>query len=69
MLLLDFLSLTTYFSNTILYYIIMIENGEIVQIGTYEHLKNDEGIFADFIKNYLDKNQLESKLSGNCFKW
>jgi ABC-type transport system involved in cytochrome bd biosynthesis fused ATPase/permease subunit len=38
--------------------IIMIENGEIVQIGTYEQLKNDKGIFADFIKNYLEKNQI-----------
>jgi len=38
--------------------IIMIENGEIAQIGTYEQLKNDDGIFADFIKNYLNKNQI-----------
>ncbi len=36
----------------------MIENGEIAQIGTYEQLKNDDGIFADFIKNYLNKNQI-----------
>ena len=33
--------------------IIMIDNGQIMQIGTYEALKNREGPFADFIKNYL----------------
>ena len=44
--------------------IIMIENGEIVQTGTYEQLKNDEGIFADFISNYLSKAQVEVQLNS-----
>jgi len=39
--------------------IIMIDNGEIVQIGTYESLKNENsGYFSDFIKNHLNKTQL-----------
>jgi ATP-binding cassette subfamily C (CFTR/MRP) protein 1 len=34
--------------------IIMLDNGEIIQTGTYDELKNDKnGYFADFIKSYL----------------
>ena len=44
--------------------IIMIENGEIIQAGTYEQLKNDNGVFADFISNYLSKAQVEDHLIG-----
>ena len=33
--------------------IIMIDNGAIVEAGTYDELKKKEGQFAEFIKNYL----------------
>jgi ABC-type multidrug transport system fused ATPase/permease subunit len=42
--------------------IIMIDNGEIVQIGTYDNLKNENtGYFSDFIKNYLNKANSNSE--------
>ncbi len=42
--------------------IIMIDNGEIVQIGTYDSLKNENsGYFSDFIKNHLNKTNSNSE--------
>ena len=35
--------------------ILMIENGEIVQKGTYKELKNQDGLFSYFTKNFLEK--------------
>ena len=35
--------------------IVMIENGEIAQIGTYQQLKNRDGLFSYFTKNCLEK--------------
>ena len=46
----------------------MIENGEIVQSGTYEELIKNEGLFNNFMKNYLNKNEPENKKTGNVFK-
>lgn len=43
--------------------IVMLENGEIVEKGTYEQLTNDGGVFADFMKNYLSLAQLKMSSS------
>ena len=37
----------------------MLENGEIKKIGTFEQLKNDQGLFADFIKDYSNSAQMK----------
>ena len=39
----------------------MLENGEIKQIGTYEQLKNDLGLFAEFIKDYSNSVQMKEE--------
>ncbi len=50
----------------------MIEDGEIIQNGNYDYLKVQQGAFADFIKNYLEKKQstihsIQSKLNFSQF--
>ena len=42
----------------------MLENGAIVEMGTYEELKGLNGAFALFIKAYLENQEktVESKL-------
>lgn len=37
--------------------ILMIENGTIVECGTYDNLKNLNGKFASFIKTYLENHE------------
>lgn len=39
----------------------MIQNGSIVQIGTYEELLNEQGKFKDFIKLYLKDKESNKK--------
>ena len=34
----------------------MVENGEIIEAGTYEQLSNRAGLFAEFINSYLTPN-------------
>lgn len=34
--------------------IIMLENGSIAEMGTFEELKQKQGIFNDFVKNHLN---------------
>jgi hypothetical protein len=46
--------------------IIMIENGNIVEMGTYDELRNLNGFFSSFIKSFLD-NQYQTKDSKNGF--
>ena len=33
--------------------IIMLENGQIIESGNYDALKNSDGFFSKFIENYL----------------
>ena len=43
--------------------IIMLDNGVIVQKGTYNNLKNSGGPFSDFVANYkFNNDNAESKL-------
>ncbi len=44
--------------------IIMIDNGNIVEMGTYDELRNLNGFFSSFIKSFLD-NQDQTKDSKN----
>ncbi len=37
--------------------IVMIENGTIMETGSFEDLKNKDGAFAKFIKLYLQNNE------------
>jgi ABC-type multidrug transport system ATPase subunit len=53
--------------------IIMIDNGAIVEAGTYDELRNKDGQFADFIKNYLanaeaNKEKTQSKTNKSVIK-
>ena len=41
----------------------MLDQGVIQESGSYEELRNKNGMFADFIKNYL-----ESKISNEITK-
>ena len=40
--------------------VVMLVNGEIVETGTYDELKNKNGYFTDFIKNDLFNQKKES---------
>ena len=45
--------------------IIMIENGKIVEAGTFEQLKDQEGVFAHFINNHLNICQIDNNIESN----
>ena len=41
--------------------VLMVENGEIIEAGTYEQLKAKAGFFAEFMNSYLTSNsQIET---------
>ncbi len=42
----------------------MLDNGTISEMGTYDELKNKEGVFAQFIKLYLANNEINKKNMG-----
>lgn len=43
----------------------MLDNGIIVESGTYDYLKNLNGIFAAFIKQYLENyEEMKENLSN-----
>ena len=49
--------------------IIMIDDRTIAEIGTYDELKNKDGLFADFIKLFLSSNEANKEnLSKSFFK-
>ena len=53
--------------------VVMLVNGEIAEIGTYDELKNKNGHFTEFIKNDLFTNEqsntiLEKKIFIRIFK-
>jgi ABC-type multidrug transport system fused ATPase/permease subunit len=37
--------------------IIMLDNGNIVEIGDYDDLKNSNGKFSSFIKSYIENQE------------
>ena len=39
----------------------MLNNGSMVEIGTYEELKNLNGQFTQFIKTYLENQEKNSE--------
>ena len=44
--------------------IIMLKDGQIKQIGTYEQLKRDDGAFNEFIGEYLDNYDEKKEKNG-----
>lgn len=47
--------------------IIMLEGNTIAEMGTYEELKEKEGVFAEFIRVYLANNELNRQYMGRIF--
>ena len=47
--------------------IIMIDNGAIVETGTYDELRNKDGQFADFIKLFLSSNEANKENISKYF--
>ena len=45
--------------------IIMIENGFIIETGTYDQLKNQNGKFTEFMKAFLDSNEANQEFIKN----
>jgi ABC-type transport system involved in cytochrome bd biosynthesis fused ATPase/permease subunit len=45
--------------------ILMIENGNIVEMGTYEQLKSYDGAFSRFIKIYLETHESNKENFSN----
>jgi hypothetical protein len=45
----------------------MIESGSIADMGTYEDLKNKDGVFSEFIKIYLASNEINKKSIGKKY--
>jgi ABC-type multidrug transport system fused ATPase/permease subunit len=41
--------------------IFMLDGGSIVEMGSYDELRKRDGLFADFIRNYLTKNENDRK--------
>ena len=48
--------------------ILLIENGQIMEKGTYDELKNGGAAFSDFIKNSMEAPQEEKKEESNNIK-
>jgi hypothetical protein len=49
----------------------MLENGAVVEMGSYDALKNkSDGIFANFVKNFYDKNNsIEIGIETQCISY
>lgn len=49
--------------------ILMLDKGSIVEMGTYDQLrKNEQGLFNEFIKNYLKSKEANQSQIGNIFR-
>lgn len=48
--------------------IIMLENGSIVEIGTYEQLKGKSGKFIEFLKSFLEIKEASQDYISNFYK-
>jgi hypothetical protein len=44
--------------------IIMLENGCIVETGSYDVLKDQNGVFTDFIRTYLESKEWKSDIEN-----
>lgn len=42
----------------------MLENGVIEEAGSYEELRKKNGLFSEFIKNYLASNEVNKDKNG-----
>lgn len=44
--------------------IIMLDSGTIAEMGTYDELRNKDGVFAEFIRIYLANNEINRRNMG-----
>lgn len=44
--------------------IIMLDNGTIAEMGAYDELREKDGVFAEFIRIYLENSEINRRNMG-----
>jgi hypothetical protein len=45
----------------------MLNDGQIVESGSYEELTNKNSLFVDFIRNYLESKEANKQMISNNY--